>query len=99
MRRLDQRAIEEVARYFAALSVPVRLRILDLLRDGARNVRELTEETGCTQANVSKHLALLAQSGFVRKEPRGTSAYYSIADPATAQALANWSISPQFTPT
>jgi DNA-binding transcriptional ArsR family regulator len=81
MKRLDARAMEEVARYFAALAVPMRLRILDVLRDGERNVGELTEATGCTQANVSKHLALLAQNGFVRKESRGTSAYYSIADP------------------
>lgn len=74
--------MEDLARYFAALAAPMRLTILDALRDGARNVTELTEATGCTQANVSKHLALLAQNGFVRKEARGTSAYYSIADPA-----------------
>jgi DNA-binding transcriptional ArsR family regulator len=83
MKRLDARAMEDVARYFAALAVPMRLRILDTLRDGEKNVGELTEATGCTQANVSKHLALLAQNGFVRKESRGTSVYYSIADAAT----------------
>jgi DNA-binding transcriptional ArsR family regulator len=82
MKRLDARAMDELARYFAALAVPMRLRILDALRDGEKNVGELTQATGCTQANVSKHLALLAQNGFVRKESRGTSAYYSIADPA-----------------
>lgn len=82
MKRLDARAMEELARYFAALAVPMRLRMLDVLREGERNVSELTEVTGCTQANVSKHLALLAQNGFVRKEQRGTSVYYSIADPA-----------------
>jgi DNA-binding transcriptional ArsR family regulator len=81
MKRLDERAMDEVARYFAALAVPMRLRILDALREGEKKVSELTEATGCTQANVSKHLALLAQNGFVRKDPRGTSVYYSIADP------------------
>lgn len=81
-RRLDARATEELARYFAALAAPMRLRILDVLRDGAHNVTQLTDATGCTQANVSKHLALLAQNGFVRKQARGTSVYYSIADPA-----------------
>jgi DNA-binding transcriptional ArsR family regulator len=82
MKDLDDRALEEVARYFAALSVPMRLKILNVLRGGARNVGELTAATGCTQANVSKHLALLAQNGFVQKTVRGTSTYYSIADPA-----------------
>jgi DNA-binding transcriptional ArsR family regulator len=80
MKQLDARAMDELARYFAALAVPMRLRILDALRGGERNVGELTETTGCTQANVSKHLAVLAQNGFVRKEARGTSVYYSIAD-------------------
>lgn len=82
MTGLDPRAMEELARYFAALAVPMRLTILQALREGARNVGELTEATGCTQANVSKHLAVLAHNGFVHKEARGTSVYYSIADPA-----------------
>jgi DNA-binding transcriptional ArsR family regulator len=82
MRKLDERVLEALARYFAALAAPARLRILELLRDGERNVAELTAATGCTQANVSKHLTLLAQHGFVAKEARGTSAYYTIADPA-----------------
>jgi DNA-binding transcriptional ArsR family regulator len=81
LRKLDDQALEEVARYFAALSVPVRLRILDSLREGERNVGELTEITCCTQANVSKHLAVLAANGLVAKSPRGTSVYYRIADP------------------
>ena len=81
LRKLDDNAMEEVARYFAALAVPTRLKILDALRDGERNVGELTGLTGCTQANVSKHLATLAASGLVAKAPRGTSVYYRIADP------------------
>lgn len=78
--RLDAAALEEVARYFAALAVPVRLRILNALCDGERNVTELTEATQCTQANVSKHLAVLAANGLVGKSARGTSVYYRIAD-------------------
>ena len=81
MDNLDDAALEEVSRYFAALSVPVRLKILNALRAGERNVGELTALTQCTQANVSKHLAVLSQAGFVDKTPRGTSVYYRIADP------------------
>ncbi|HSQ05347.1 MAG TPA: metalloregulator ArsR/SmtB family transcription factor [Burkholderiales bacterium] len=83
MEKFDDDALEQVARYFAALAVPMRLKILNALRGGERNVGELTEQTGCTQANVSKHLAVLAQNGLVQKAARGTSAYYSIADPST----------------
>ena len=80
MKNLDEEALELVARYFGALSVPMRLRILSQLREGERNVGEITAATGCTQANVSKHLAVLAQNGLVAKTQRGTSAYYRFAD-------------------
>jgi DNA-binding transcriptional ArsR family regulator len=83
MRHLDDEALEQVARYFAALAVPMRLKILNALREGELNVSELTAATGCTQANASKHLALLTQHGLVRRGSRGTSVYYRIADPAT----------------
>ena len=83
MEKLDDRALEEVADYFRALAVPVRLRILNALRDGERNVNDLTETVGCSQAYASKHLAVLAKSGFVERTARGTSVYYRIADPAT----------------
>ena len=81
MDRLDDRALDDVAGYFRALAVPLRLKILNALRDGERNVTELTLEFGCSQANVSKHLALLAQGGMVEKTSRGTNTYYRIADP------------------
>jgi DNA-binding transcriptional ArsR family regulator len=80
MKNLDDDALALVAQYFAALAVPMRLKIMNNLREGERNVGELTAATGCTQANVSKHLAVLAQSGLVAKTQRGTSAYYRFAN-------------------
>jgi DNA-binding transcriptional ArsR family regulator len=81
MRNLDAAALAHVADYFRALSEPLRLRILNALRDRARNVSELTALLHCSQANVSKHLATLTRLGFVERLARGTSAYYRIADP------------------
>jgi len=85
MEALDDRALEHVADYFRALSEPLRLKLLNALRDGPLNVGELTSQLGCSQANVSKHLALLAKLGLVSRESRGTSVYYQIADPRTYQ--------------
>jgi DNA-binding transcriptional ArsR family regulator len=59
----------------------MRLRILNALRDRARNVGELTERLDCSQANVSRHLATLMRHGLVDRAPQGTSVYYRIADP------------------
>jgi DNA-binding transcriptional ArsR family regulator len=83
MELTDDRALEHVADYFRALSEPQRLKILQVLRNGPRNVGELTTELACSQANVSKHLAVLAKVGLVEREACGTSVYYRFADRRT----------------
>ena len=80
MKGLPPEALEQVAAYFQALSEPTRLRILNFLRDGERNVGDLAQACGYTAANVSRHLAMLMQHGLVTRETRGTSVYYRIAD-------------------
>lgn len=80
MNQLPPAALERVAAYFQALSEPTRLQILNLLREQERNVGEIAELCGFTAANVSRHLALLTRHGLVKRESRGTSAYYQIAD-------------------
>ena len=82
MEGLPPEALEQVAAYFQALAEPTRLRILNELRTGERNVSELADTTGSSIANVSRHLSFLTQRGLVERETRGTSAYYRIADPA-----------------
>lgn len=80
MKDLPEQALQEVASYFQVLSEPTRLKILNLLRAGEHNVSELAQLSGYSPANVSRHLALLAQHGIVERESRGVSAYYRIAD-------------------
>ena len=82
MKNLPPEAITQVAAYFQTLAEPTRLRILNLLREGERNVCELAQLCGYTAANVSRHLSLMTQQGFVERESRGTSVYYRIADPS-----------------
>lgn len=79
-KNFDDRALRGIADYFRALSEPLRLKILNALREREHNVGELTEICECSQANVSKHLSLLAQAGIVDRENQGTSVYYRIAD-------------------
>jgi DNA-binding transcriptional ArsR family regulator len=80
MSQLDDLAFIHIAKYFQALAEPMRLKILNGLRDGEKNVTELVAISGGTQANVSKHLNLLRESKLIKRESRGTKAYYSIAD-------------------
>jgi DNA-binding transcriptional ArsR family regulator len=80
MSQLDDQAFNRIAKYFQALAEPMRLKVLNGLRDGEKNVTELVEISGSTQANVSKHLTLLREAKLIKREARGTKAYYSIAD-------------------
>jgi len=85
MKALDDRALGHVAEYFRALSEPTRLRILNSLREKARNVGALTKLLDCSQANVSRHLATLVRHGLVERSAQGTNAFYRIADPRVYQ--------------
>ena len=78
---MDDQVLDVLARYFRALSEPLRLKILDALRDEPMNVGQLTQRLGCSQANVSKHLSVLTDVGLVEREARGTTAWYRFADP------------------
>ncbi|MCD0497228.1 ArsR family transcriptional regulator [Stenotrophomonas sp. MH181796] len=73
-------AFHHVAAYFQALAEPTRLQIINLLREGERNVGELAQLCGFSAANISRHLTLLTQRGLVKREARGTAVYYQIAD-------------------
>jgi DNA-binding transcriptional ArsR family regulator len=72
--------VQQVADYFSVLSEPMRLRILNVLRDGEKCVQDLVEATETSQANVSKHLKVMLQAGILNRRSEGTSAYYSVAD-------------------
>ena len=82
MMELTDSSAEVIAERFAALAEPMRLRLLNALRPGERNVGDLAEESGASQANTSKHLQLLLQQGFIERRKEGTTTWYRIADPA-----------------
>jgi DNA-binding transcriptional ArsR family regulator len=72
--------VELLAQRFRVLGEPMRIRIVDALRDGPLTVNELTVRLGGTQQNVSKHVGVLAQAGVVDRERAGNHVRCSIAD-------------------
>ncbi len=72
--------VQQVADYFSVLGEPMRLRILNLLRDGEKCVQDLVEATETSQANVSKHLKVMLQAGILSRRSEGTSAFYRVSD-------------------
>ncbi len=77
---VPQEVLQEVAEYFSILSEPMRLKILNLLRDGEKCVQEVVDATQTSQANVSKHLKVMLQAGILSRRTEGTSAYYRVND-------------------
>ena len=78
---LPEPLVDLVAGRFRVLGEPMRIKLLDQLRDGDATVHELQLTLGASQQNVSKHLGVLLNAGIVSRTKRGTSSVYSIADP------------------
>lgn len=78
---LPEPVIDLVAQRFRVLGEPMRIRLLEALRDGEATVQELTATLSASQQNVSKHLGVLHQAGIVSRRKDGTFAYYAVADP------------------
>ena len=79
---VPQDLAELIAKRFRALGEPMRIRILDLLRDGESSVNELTDRLDTSQQNVSKHLALLLDAGMLARRKEGNRVLYRIEDEA-----------------
>jgi ArsR family transcriptional regulator len=82
---LTDEALDLVAQRFKALSEPLRLKLIMALMDGPKNVGELVEEVGATQANVSRHLQNLGEAGILKREKKGLHVFYAISDPSVFQ--------------
>ena len=78
---LSDEALELVARRFAALAEPMRLRLIQCLMGGEMHVNGLVEEVGGTQAYVSRHLQTLTQANIVSRRKEGLQVFYEICDP------------------
>ena len=72
--------VELIARRFRAVGEPMRIRLLDQLRDGEATVGELSDTLEASQQNISKHLAVLSDAGVLGRLKEGNHVYYRIVD-------------------
>ena len=80
-RPLPAPIVERIAERFRVLGEPVRINLLQHLRDGEATVGDLQKATGASQQNVSKHLGVLHRAGIVSRRKQGNFSVYAIADP------------------
>jgi DNA-binding transcriptional ArsR family regulator len=84
--KIDMTIYNLQAEISKTLANPIRLAILHTLRNGEKNVNELTEVLGISQSNLSQHLALMRQKGMVMTRKQGTNIFYSVSNPKINQA-------------
>lgn len=81
MRNMSDSLLPFVAARFRTLGEPIRIRLLQALQEGNRNVTQLVDDVGSSQPNVSRHLRVLQDAGLIVRRQDGNNVYYSIADP------------------
>lgn len=75
------------AEFFRVLGHPVRVRILELLRDGERAVGDLQAALEINSSGTSQHLGALRRLGILESRRDGTSVLYRVKDPRIFQLL------------
>ncbi|MDV3277880.1 MAG: metalloregulator ArsR/SmtB family transcription factor [Nitrososphaerales archaeon] len=83
---MQDRIFEMHAEICKTLGSPVRIEILDSLRDGEKTVGQISQELGLRQANISQHLGVLRQRRVVTTRKEGTSVFYGVSNPKIIQA-------------
>jgi DNA-binding transcriptional ArsR family regulator len=82
-RLLSDSELAKVALHFKLLGEPMRLKILQAICQEPRAVGDIVEAVGATQANVSKHLSLLATAGILTRKKEGQRVFYGMKDQLT----------------
>jgi DNA-binding transcriptional ArsR family regulator len=78
--------LDAVSTRFKLLSEPMRLKILRVLCEREHTVQEIVNKINASQANISKHLALMHENGVVSRRKEGLKCYYRIADESVIYA-------------
>lgn len=84
-RKMTDAELERIALHFRLLGEPMRLKILQAICQEPLTVNDIVSAVGATQANVSKHLALLAAAGILTREKAGQCVYYGMKDQLTVK--------------
>ena len=79
---VDQKRLYELkAKVFAAIGHPIRLAIVEFLRDGPQCVCDIADHVEAQRSNVSRHLAVLLSAGVLGHQKDGLKMIYSLKTP------------------
>lgn len=78
--KMSEESLDLIAKRFKALSEPMRLKIIQTIWHSEMSVQDIVAKVQTSQVNVSKHLAVLHECGFLKRRKEGLYTFYSIAD-------------------
>jgi ArsR family transcriptional regulator len=84
---MQDRLFELHAEVCKTLANPWRLKLIELLRDGERSLKDLVAEAGIPLANVSQHLNIMKSAGVVTTRREGSRSFYRLANPKILKAF------------
>jgi DNA-binding transcriptional ArsR family regulator len=73
-----QLLFEKQAEIARAIAHPLRVAILDFLKDGDQCVCDIAEFTGSERSNVSRHLAVMVNAGLLEYRKEGLKVIYRL---------------------
>lgn len=83
---MKKEILEFHAEFCKTFANPIRLEILNLLKEEEMIVTDITERLGIPKANTSRHLTLMRLKKIIVRRREGTNIYYSIANTKIAAA-------------
>lgn len=85
---LNRVILERTAASLKAIAHPVRLAMIDLLRDGKRlNVTQIYQALGLEQAVASQHLSILKEKNILSSKRQGKHSYYYLKHPSILEVI------------
>lgn len=84
---IEQAQADLDAKFFRGLGDSTRLRILDYLLEGEKNVGEIVSFLGAPQSTVSMHLTCLRWCGYVTTRKEARHVHYQVTDPRVREII------------
>ena len=88
MKKNHKMLYEKQAEIAKAVAHPLRIAILDFLRDGPQCVADIADTVGSECSNVSRHLSVLVAAGVLQAEKQGLNVNYSLKTPCILKFFA-----------
>jgi len=78
---------ERQAEIAKAVAHPLRIAVIDFLKDGERCVCDIAENVGSERSNISRHLAVMVHAGVLTCRKDGLKVFYCLKTPCVAEWL------------